>query len=77
MMALRLASRVTPMDNTMVTIAGRPSGMAETAREIDTMKISISSMPLARPIAKITAQMMIARTPSIRPSWASFFCRGV
>ena len=51
--------------------------MAETAREIDTMKISISSMPLARPIAKITAQMMIARTPSIRPSWASFFCRGV
>ena len=32
MMALRLAMRPTPMASTMVTMAGRPSGIAATAR---------------------------------------------
>ena len=39
-MALRLTMRCTPRASTMVTMAGRPSGMAATARETAVMNIS-------------------------------------
>ena len=39
-MAWRLAILVTPSDSTMVTTATRPSGMAATASETATMKVS-------------------------------------
>ena len=40
MIALLLAMRCTPMDKTIVTIAGSPSGIAATARLTESMKLS-------------------------------------
>ena len=75
--AFLLTIRCTPMDSTMVTMAGRPSGMAETARETAVIKISRAGIPLEMPTTKITAQQAIANAPSILPNWVSFCCRGV
>ena len=77
MMAFFLTRRCTPMDRTMVTMAGRPSGIAETASETAVMKISIAGMPFASPTTKMTAQAARARTPRYFPSCASFACSGV
>ena len=77
MMALRLTMRCTPMASTMVTMAGRPSGMAETASDTAVMKMSMTSMPLSRPTTNTTAQAARARMPRYLPRLASFFCSGV
>ena len=76
-MAFFLTMRCTPMERTIVTIAGRPSGMAETARETEVIKISRTGMPFANPTRKMTAQAASAMIPRYFPSCASFFCRGV
>ncbi len=44
MTALRLDMFVTPMDSTTVTTVARPSGMAATASETATMKVSQSGL---------------------------------
>ena len=65
------------MARTIVTIAGRPSGMADTAKETAVMKISSGFRPLNRPTTKTMAQAISATIPRYLPSWASFFCKGV
>ena len=60
-----------------MTIAGRPSGIADTARETAVMKISSTSMPFIRPTTKIIVQAARATMPRYLPSWASFCCKGV
>ena len=82
MMALRLDMLVTPMESTTVTTAARPSGMAATARETATMKLSrmtSNSNPPARSIctAKMTTQMPRTSQVRILLSWLSFICSGV
>ena len=77
MIALRLTIRCTPMASTMVTMAGRPSGMADTASETAVMKISSSGMPLERPMPKITAQAASAATPRYLLNCARRCCSGV
>ncbi len=72
MMAPRSAIRRTPMERTTVTMAGRPSGMADTARETEIMKISITAIPSKSPTTKMTAQAARARRPRDFPSPASF-----
>jgi len=62
----------TPIDKTIVTITGSPSGMAETAKDTEVIKISIIGIPYHRPIAKITIQIAIAIIPSFLPSSANF-----
>jgi len=77
MIALRLAMRCMPIDSTIVTIAGSPSGIADTASDTLVMKISRTGMRFRRPMTKITAQAAIATKPSVFPSFASFNCSGV
>ncbi len=76
-MAFRFAMRSTPMERTMVTITGSPSGMADTAKDTAVIKISITGMPPASPIRKMTAQITRAKAPMYFPNSASFCCRGV
>ena len=54
-MAFRPASRWMPRARTMVTMAGRPSGMAATARETAVRNISSSPFPWNSPTPNITA----------------------
>ena len=75
--AFFLAMRCTPMERTMVTIAGNPSGIAETAKDTAVMKISMVGIPFKMPTTKMTPQAAIARNPKYLPSWASFCCSGV
>ena len=77
MIAFFLTMRCTPIESTIVTMAGRPSGIAETASETEVMKISSTSMPFRRPTTKMIAQAPSATKPRILPSDASFFCSGV
>ena len=77
MSAFFFTIRCTPMERTMVTMAGMPSGMAETARETAVMKISKSGMPFTRPMTKIIAQATSAMMPRYLPSCASLACNGV
>ena len=55
MMALRLAMRPTPMASTMVTMAGRPSGIAATARATAVRNMSRMSRCWSIPTPNITA----------------------
>ena len=77
MMAFFFTMRCTPMDSTTVTMAGRPSGIAETASETAVMKISMTGMPSITPTTKMIAQAASAMTPRYLPSCASRFWRGV
>lgn len=79
MMAFFLTMRVTPMDSTIVTTAGSPSGMAETASETAVMNRSIraSSPCVASPMMKTIAHAASATMPRYLPSCASFCCSGV
>ena len=77
MIAPRPTMRLTPSESTMVTMAGRPSGIAETASDTEVMKISISGMPSINPTANTTAQAASAAMPSVFPRFASFCCSGV
>ena len=61
----------------MVTIAGSPSGMAETASETEVIKMSSGGMSFRSPMTKIIAQAISATTPRYLPSFASFCWSGV
>ena len=73
MMAFFLTMRVTPMESTMVTTAGRPSGIAETASETAVMKSSSQSSPTHAPTTKMMAHAASATMPRYLPSCASLF----
>ena len=77
MTALLFAIFCTPSERTTVTTAGRPSGIAATARLTESM--NALSMPMPRRMLKtnISAQMASAPMPSALPIFASFICRGV
>ena len=66
--AFFLTMRCTPMARTMVTIAGSPSGIAETASETAVMKISRTFIPFISPTMNITAQAARAIKPRYFPS---------
>ena len=76
-MAFFLTIRCTPMDKTIVTIAGKPSGIADTARETAVIKTSIISILDHIPTKNITAHASKAIAPRYFPSLASFCCKGV
>ena len=46
-----------PRERMMVEMAGKPSGIAATAKEIDTRSISVMALPRSRPTTKVTAAM--------------------
>ena len=71
------AIRRTPTASTIVTTAGRPSGIAATARLIDSRNMSSGGVCSKRPMRKISAQMASAPAPSQRPVCARRFCSGV
>ena len=84
--AWRLAILVTPSESTMVTTATRPSGMAATASETATIKVSSRAVGSVRTLPtpwrmistpKITTQMTITMMVRMRLSSASFTCSGV
>ena len=75
--APRFAMRCTPSESTTVTIAGSPSGIAATAREIARRKLLSGGTLCRTPSRKITAQIASAPSPSTRPTFLSFCCRGV
>ncbi len=76
-MAFFRTMRCTPMASTMVTMAGNPSGIAETANATAIINISITFMPYSNPIAKITPHIPRARNPIYLPNIANLCCRGV
>ena len=55
MMALRLAMMDTPSARVMVTAAGKPSGIAPTARATAAMNISSQLPPRPTPTRKVSA----------------------
>ena len=75
--AWRCAMRRAPRASEMVTTAGRPSGMAATARLTAMRNISSGSSPRSRPVTKTRAQMAMAATASQRPSSPRRRCSGV
>ena len=76
-MALRRAMRCTPRASTMVTMAGRPSGMAATARETAVMNMSKISLPWRSPTPNMTAQTHRQTKERVLEISAIFRWRGV
>ena len=72
-----LAMRPTPRASTMVTMAGRPSGMAATARETAVRNISSICFPWRRPNPNITAHTHRHRKDSFWEISAILAWRGV
>ena len=62
----------TPIDKTIVTITGSPSGIADTANDTEVIKISISGIPSIIPMIKIRIQTIIAKNPNFLPSSDNF-----
>ena len=77
MMLFLAAIRRTPTASTIVTTAGRPSGMAATARLIERRNMSSGGVCSSSPMRKIMAQITSAPAPSQRPVCAKRFCSGV
>ena len=85
MMALRRAMRCTPMARAMVTTAGRPSGMAPTARAMAKMRVSLRAgaraMPWPRarytPTVRMTTDTAITPNVMYLPISPSFLVSGV
>ena len=80
--ALRFAIDVTPIDNIIVTTAGRPSGIAATANAIATKNVSNITFPVNTPcltIPNINTNILIANTIFVNTfdSSAIFLCSGV
>ena len=67
----------TPIDNTIVTIAGNPSGIAATANPTDVINISIGFIFFIIPIINIIKHIAKHAIPNILPTSPSFFCIGV
>ena len=70
------------MDSTTVTTVASPSGMAATARDTATMKVSRitsrwKSPAMIRLNTKMNTQMPSTSLDSIPPNSSSFRCRGV
>ncbi len=77
-MAFFLLILVMPKAKTMVTTAGRPSGIAATAKEIAVMKSAKGlSAFCKRPVTNTKAEMIIILIPSFLPKLSSFCCKGV
>ena len=75
--AFFFAILVTPIDNIIVTIAGKPSGIAATAKPTEVINISTGSIFFIIPIIKIIAHITKHTIPRIFPTSPSFFCIGV
>ena len=67
----------TPRARTIATIAGRPSGIAATARLIDVNSISNQSLPWNIEIININKHIKTAPKPKAFPTKANFFWRSV
>ena len=76
-MAFFLAIFVTPIDNIIVTIAGKPSGIAATASPTDVINISNGDIFLNNPITNIKTHITKQAIPKVFPTPANFFCIGV
>ena len=59
---------VTPIDNTIVTIAGNPSGIAATASPTDVINISTGSIFFNKPIINITPHITKQVVPKTLPT---------
>jgi len=77
MMAWTSAIRFTPIARVIVTAAGRPSGMALTARATAAMNISRAVCPTNHPAKNMAAETARMTTRSTRLKWAIFLVRGV
>ena len=71
--AFFFAIRCTPRESIIVTIAGRPSGMAATARLTLVINISKIGRPCRVPIKKITTQIDKAAIPNAFPVFSRRF----
>ena len=76
-MAPRSAIRPTPRASTMVTMAGRPSGMAATARETAVRNMPSMSFPWSSPTPNMTAHTERHRKEREREISPIFRWRGV
>ena len=72
-MALHLTIFCMPIANTTVTTTVRPSGIAATASETESMKISKNAIPRNNPRRKITAQTARHTVPNTFPRLSNFF----
>ena len=82
MTAWRLLIFVTPMDSTTVTTVARPSGIAATARDTATMKLSSMDWAVNFPAIMRSNTNMNRHMPSTildkeLLSWPSLRCKGV
>ena len=75
--APRRAIRETPIARVMVTAAGRPSGMAPTARATAAVNISAAASPRATPMANVTTARPRMTAVSQPLNVASLRVRGV
>ena len=75
--APRRAIRETPIASVMVTAAGRPSGMAPTARATAAVNISAAASPRATPTANVTTARPRMTAVSQALNVASLRVRGV
>ena len=76
-MAPRAAIRPTPRASTMVTMAGRPSGMAATASDTAVRNISSIRFPWIKPTPNMTAHTDRHRKDRVREISPIFCWRGV
>ena len=77
MTAFFLAILCTPRESIMVTMAGRPSGMAATARLTEVINISKIGIRFIIPMTKIIIHISKAAIPKDLLIFASRFCKGV
>ena len=75
--ARRRTMRLTPMARVIVTAAGRPSGMAPTARATAAVNMGAALSPRRRPTAKATAANPTITTVSSELKRVSLAVRGV
>ena len=76
-MTLRFAIRRMPTASTIVTTAGNPSGMAETAAATANSRISVAGMPRYRPTVTSRTHTLNTTTIIVLPRRAMPFWRGV
>ena len=67
----------TPIANTIVDTATKPSGITATASDTAVMNIFIMSFPCSNPITNITAHIANATIPNVFPKLFSLCCNGV
>ena len=71
--AFLFAILVTAIERIIVTIAGKPSGIAATAKPTDVINISTTDIFFITPITKIKAQITTQAIPSTLPTSLNFF----